>query len=83
MKGKEKQLVNSIDHLLPWHDKNEMPIAKDFILADTDNYGMHADYAINLCLGWSAVTRWVYRQEIIEVMKRQGIWNNYSNSYPS
>lgn len=66
----EKELIQQIDSKLPWHEKYDMPIAKEFVLCDTE-YGWFADFAINMALGWSAVIRWVYRSEIIAMMSEE------------
>ena len=76
MKKKDRELVEQLDHLLPWHkgnDPKDMPKAKEFIVVDMEGIGLMAEMAIIFWLGWRSITRWVYRSEIVEVMKQQGI----------
>ena len=73
MTQQENELIARLDDNLPWRTEGEMPQAFEYVLVDTDRYGMHCDMAIGLWLGWAAVTRWVYRSEIVEVMKQEGI----------
>lgn len=67
MKAEEKELFEKYKDKLPWKPKKKMPIAKEFIIADTQ-YGIYPDYAINMALGWGGVIRWCYRSELVELM---------------
>lgn len=69
----EKELIQQIDGKLPWRTEGQMPQPMEFVLCDCGEYGLHADIAIWLWLVWSSVKRWVYRKEIVEVMKQEGI----------
>ena len=72
----ERELIARLDARLPWHEggkEGEMPQATETVLCDCGEYGLHADMAIGLWLVWSSVRRWVYRKEIVEVMRQEGI----------
>ena len=76
MQESEKQLIDRLDTKLPWHDggkEGEMPKALEYVLCDCGEYGLHADIAIGMWFVWSTVKRWVYRKEIVEVMKKESI----------
>ena len=76
MRKQERELVEQLEPLLPWHkgnDPKDMPKAKEFIVVDMEGIGLMAEMAIIFWLGWRSITRWVYRKEILEVMKKQGI----------
>ena len=76
MNPRERKLVEQLEPLLPWHkgnDPKDMPKAKEFIVVDMEGIGLMAEMAIIFWLGWRSITRWVYRKEILEVMKQQGI----------
>lgn len=69
----EKKLIQQIDSKLPWRTEGQMPQAMEFVLCDCGEYGLHAGFAIGMWLVWSSVKRWVYRSEIVEVMKQESI----------
>ena len=76
MRKQERELVEQLEPLLPWHkgnDPKDMPKADAFVVVDMPGIGLMAEMAIIFWLGWRSITRWVYRTEIVEVMKQQGI----------
>ena len=76
MTNKERDLIARLNDKLPWHrgnDPDDMPLAKEFIVVDMEGIGLMADMAIIFWLGWLSVTRWVYRKDILAVMRQEGI----------
>ena len=42
-----------------WHDAQDLPYAKQIIIAKMDDGQYRSDYAINMVLFWGKVSKWI------------------------